>query len=112
MPRMPLSEAGGKWMLIALPIVFALVWLFNAYRLGRLTYNVQLIVSVITVLAANILTTLFKHWAWRSGGFALCGFLWIIHPVLPEHANVKNATLWIRLAGVLLILIGIFTRVH
>ena len=117
MPRMPLSETSAKWALPIAAIVFALIWLFNAYKLGRLniqlTYKTQLIVSVVTILLANILTTILKHWIYRSIGFVLCGLLWIIHPVLPHGAEVSKRTLlWVRLAGILLILIGIFTRVH
>ena len=35
------------------------------------------------------------------------------HPVLPNGAEVSKRTLlWVRIAGIILILIGIFTRVH
>lgn len=37
--------------------------------------------------------------------------LWI--PVLPNGAEVSKRTLqWVRIVGIILILIGIFTRVH
>ncbi|MBE6709726.1 MAG: hypothetical protein E7579_01270 [Ruminococcaceae bacterium] len=79
----------------------------------KLTYKIQLILSIILILLANILTELLHHWLFRSAGFAVCGLLWIIHPVLPHGAEVSKRTLlWVRLAGILLILIGIFTRVH
>ena len=117
MPRMPLSETSAKWTLPVAAIVFALIWLFNAYKLGRLrihlTYKTQLIVSVVIVLLANILTTLLNHWIYRSIGFVLCGLLWIINPVMiKEGAPSKKYALYVRLAGVVLILIGIFTRAY
>ena len=117
MPRMPLSETSAKWALPITAVVFALIWLFNAYKLGRLrihlTYKTQLIVSVIIILLANILTTVLKHWIYRSIGFVLCGLLWIINPAMIKGGTPsKQYALCIRLAGVVLILIGVFTRAY
>jgi len=39
MPRMPLSETSAMWAIPVTCVVFALVWLFNAYKLGRLKIN-------------------------------------------------------------------------
>ena len=79
----------------------------------KLTYKVQMIISVIIIIVTNILTEVFELWIYRSIGFALCGLIWIIHPVLPNGAEVSKRTLlWTRIAGVILILIGVFTRVH
>lgn len=74
-------------------------------------YKNQLIVSVMVILFTNILSTILKHWVFRSIGFIICGLLWIIHPVLVEGAEVTQRTLmWVKAAGVILILIGVFTR--
>lgn len=79
----------------------------------RLNYKNQMIVSVIFILLANVLSTVLKHWIFRSVGFVICGLLWIIHPVLMDGAKVSKRTLlWVRIAGVVLILIGIFTRAY
>ncbi len=79
----------------------------------KLTYKAQMIISVIIIILANILTEIFVSWIYRSIGFGVCGLLWIIHPVLPKDAEVSKRTLlWTRIAGVILILIGIFTRMH
>lgn len=118
MPRMPLSETSAKWALPCVCLVFAVVWLFNAYKMGRLrlnlTYKTQMILSVVLILVANILTTLLKHWIYRSIGFVLCGLLWVIHPVLikqEETTVLSEKTIkWVRISGVILILIGVFTR--
>ena len=120
MPRMPLSETSAKYAVLVACIVFAFVWLYNSYKLGtwkiKLTYRSQLLLCIFIILFANILTTLFKHWIYRSVGFVICGLLWIIHPVLIRHEDVSNVSkktlLYVRLAGVVLILIGVFTRGH
>ena len=77
------------------------------------TYKAQMIISVIIIILGNVLTDIFNFWIYRNIGFAICGLLWIVHPVLPIGAEVSKKTLaWVRLAGVILVLIGIFTRVH
>jgi len=77
----------------------------------KLNYKAQMIISVVIVLLANILSTVFKHWIYRSIGFVICGLLWIVHPVLMNGAEVSKRTLlWVRIAGIVLILIGVFTR--
>lgn len=77
----------------------------------KLTYWLEIIISCIIVLLANVASTVFQHWAYRSFGFVICGMLWLIHPALPKSAEISKRTLlWARLAGVVLILIGIFSR--
>ena len=79
----------------------------------KMTYKTQLIATVVIVILANGVADVFNHWSYRSIGFIMCGLLWIIHPVLQNSAEVSKKTLlWVRIAGVILILIGIFSRVH
>ena len=79
----------------------------------KLTYNAQMIISVIIILLANVISTMLNHWIYRSAGFVVCGLLWLIHPVLPNGAEVTKKTLfWTRIAGIILILIGVFTRAY
>lgn len=79
----------------------------------KLAYKAQMIISVVVILLANVLSTIAKHWVYRSAGFVICGLLWIIHPVLPKGAEVsKRALLWTRIAGLIIILIGVFTRAY
>ncbi len=76
-------------------------------------YKSQMIISIIIIVFANILTEIFDFWIYRSIGFVICGLLWVFHPVLPNGAEVSKRTLlWVRIAGVLLILSGVLTRVH
>ncbi len=79
----------------------------------KLNYKVQMIISLIIILLANIISTILKHWIYRSVGFVACGMIWIIHPILPIGAEVSKRTLLlVRVAGLILILIGVFTRVY
>lgn len=79
----------------------------------KMNYKNQLIVSVFVIILTNVLSTMLKHWIYRSAGFVLCGLLFLIHPVLPnEVEKTKKTLLWVRIAGVVLILIGIFTRAY
>ena len=79
----------------------------------KLTYNVQLIISVILVLLGCILTDVFNCWIYRSLAFIVGGLLFIVHPVVPRQLeSAEKAIFWTRIAGIILILIGIFTRAH
>lgn len=79
----------------------------------KLTYWVQITLSCVIVLLANVASTVLHHWSCRSLGFIICGLLWLFHPVLPKGAKISKCTLlWSRLAGIALILIGAFTRVN
>ena len=79
----------------------------------KLNYKMQMIISIVIIILANIITEMFDFWIYRSLGFCVCGLMWIVHPALPNGAEVSKRTLlWVRIAGIILILIGIFTRVH
>lgn len=60
MTRHPLSETGAKWGIPIILVVFGLVWLFNAYKLGRLSRKAVtlLLVGGLLVLLALLLFTL------------------------------------------------------
>lgn len=79
----------------------------------KLTYRAQLIACVVLVLLGNVLTDAFEFWIYRSLAFGLCGLIWIVHPVAPQGMEENRKTLfWTRIAGAILVCIGLFTRVH
>lgn len=79
----------------------------------KVDYKTQIVISLVIILLANVICTLLKHWIYHSAGYVVCGLLWIFHPVLPFGAEVSKRTLvWTRLAGGLLVLIGVFTRAY
>lgn len=79
----------------------------------KLTYKVQMVISIIVIILANIVSTILKHWIYRSIGFVVCGLLWVIHPVMMNGAKASKRNMWwVRIAGIVLILIGVFTRAY
>lgn len=71
----------------------------------------QLWIGVGIVLVCSVLNTLFRHWIFSSIGFILCGLLWILHPVkLNPYLDEKRQLAECRIAGLLLILLGIMLR--
>lgn len=79
----------------------------------KMNYKNQLIVSVVIIILTNVLSTIFKHWIYRSAGFVICGLLYLLHPVFPNGVEkTKKTLLWVRIAGVVLVLIGVFTRAY
>ena len=79
----------------------------------KLNYDAQLTISFVLVILGNILTDIFDFWLYRSLAFIICGLLFIAHPVVPNYLETNKKTVfWTRIAGVILVLIGGFTRVH
>lgn len=79
----------------------------------KLNYDAQLTISFVLVILGNILTDVFDFWIYRSLAFVICGLLFFVHPVVPNYLPTNKKTVfWTRIAGVILILIGGFTRVH
>lgn len=79
----------------------------------KLTYETQLTLSFFIIVLGCILSDLFNFWIYHSIAYVICGLLAIVHPVVPNHLEgIDKAVFWARIAGVILILIGIFTRVH
>lgn len=79
----------------------------------KLTYEAQLTISFFVVILGSLLSDIFDFWIYHSIAYIICGLLFIVHPVVPKslYGNQK-AIFWTRIAGLILILIGIFTRVH
>ena len=79
----------------------------------KLTYEAQLTISFIIVILGSFLSDIFNFWIYHSIAYVICGLLFIVHPVVPKRLEgMKRAIFWTRIAGIILILIGIFTRVH
>ena len=78
----------------------------------KLTYETQLTISFLIVILGCILSDIFNFWIYHSIAYVIGGLLFIMHPVVPKHLEgIDKAIFWTRIAGVILILIGIFSRV-
>ena len=79
----------------------------------KLTYEAQLTISFFIVILGCILSDIFNFWIYHSIAYVICGLLFIVHPAVPKHLEgIDKAVFWTRIAGVILMLIGIFTRVN
>ena len=79
----------------------------------NLNWRKQNALCVLLVIVGHILTDTLDNCVWRNTAFVICGLMYILHPVLPSNVAPTSQTLrWVRIAGVILILIGIFTRVQ
>ena len=79
----------------------------------KLTYEAQLTISFLIVILGCILSDIFNFWIYHSIAYVIGGLLFIVHPVVPKQLEgIDKAVFWTRIAGIILILIGIFTRVH
>ena len=77
----------------------------------KLTFDKQIIIGLAVLLIAYIGSWIFKQGIFVNAAWVLYGLAFIIHPVYPEISkDVKNIQLWVRLAGVLCVLVGIITR--
>ncbi len=74
-------------------------------------FKKQLVICLVITLAFSAMNTLFRHWIFSSIGYGLCGLLWIVHPVkMNDVRPVKKQFLECRVAGGILILLGIMLR--
>ena len=79
----------------------------------KLNYNTQLTITIIIALIFSGLNMIFHQWIFTSIGHVLAGLLWVIHPVMIGTVPPTKKQKWIiRGAGILLILFGIFSRLH
>ena len=78
----------------------------------KLNYRNQMILAIALVVICYVLTAVFRNLIFRTIGLCLCGLLYAIHPVVPEsEATNKELKRLVRIAGIVLIFIGLFTTV-
>lgn len=78
----------------------------------KLNYKTQMILAIGIVVICYVLTIVFRDLIFRTIGLCLSGLLYAVHPVVQEsEASNKELKRVVRIAGILLIFIGIFTTV-
>ncbi len=74
-------------------------------------FRKRLMTMILIVLAFSVMNTVFKHWIFSSIGFCVSGLLCIIKPVkISDFQPEKKQFMECRIAGVILILLGIMLR--
>lgn len=78
----------------------------------KLNYRNQMILAIGIVVISYVLAVVFRNLLFRTIGLCLCGLLYAIHPVVQEsEATNKELKRLVRVAGIVLIFIGLFTTV-
>lgn len=76
----------------------------------KLNSKNQMIITVVIFIAFYIIAMVTGQRAFRGIGMILCGLLYAIHPVVSEKdADTPGLKKYVRIAGIVLILAGIFT---
>lgn len=74
-------------------------------------FQKRLVTMGIIVLVFSVLNTVFKHWIFSSIGFSISGLLCVVRPVkMDDIQPEKRQLMECRIAGVILILLGIMLR--
>lgn len=79
----------------------------------RLTFHVQIRLSLGIGLLCFILASVVKQGLFMNAAWIIYGLFWIINPVWPQSWDWKDHNILrrsIRIAGVLAIIIGLITR--
>lgn len=78
----------------------------------KLKYKSQMILAISIVVICYVLAAIFRNLLFRTIGLCLCGLLYAIHPVVQEsEKDNKDLKRVVRIAGIVLIFIGLFTTI-
>lgn len=77
----------------------------------KLTFKNQIYIGLAIVLIGFVLTTITKNRIFSNIGWSIYGILFIINPVEPEkHKGYPNMKKWIRISGVIILVLGLITK--
>lgn len=79
-------------------------------KIGKLNFKNQLILGVVILMAGFACATVTKIAMCANIGWIIYGLLFVIHPVWPERARNPRMALYMRLTGVVIILLGLVAR--
>ena len=79
--------------------------------MDKLTFSAQVKIGLGILVLGFVLSTIFRQGLFTNIAWGLYGMLFVIHPVLPIRViPQKRDLLWIRLAGLVVILLACITR--
>lgn len=76
----------------------------------KVTFKIQMTIGLIIIVAGFICSTIFKQGIFSNIAGAIYGLLFVIHPVYPQSIKSPRMKLYMRLAGIAVILIAVLTR--
>lgn len=77
----------------------------------KLSFDKQIVLGLAFLALMHICSWIFKQGIFVNIGWIAYGLLFIVHPAVPDQAkSIKNIQRWVRLAGLLCVMIGVFTR--
>ncbi len=77
----------------------------------KVAFKQQMYFGLAIVLLGFVLSTLFSQGMFLNTGQVLYGLLFIINPVFPTRfENIRGMKLYIRLAGLIVVALGLITR--
>ena len=78
--------------------------------MGKLNFKNQMILGVVILMAGFVCATVTKIAVCANIGWIIYGLLFVIHPVWPERARNPRMAMYMRLTGVVIILLGLVAR--
>lgn len=77
----------------------------------KLTFKNQIIIGLLFYLLMFICSIVLKNGIFNNIGWVVYGLLFVINPVCPKKSeSVKNVHLLMRVAGIIVIIIGLTTH--
>ena len=77
----------------------------------KISFDKQIVLGLAFLALMHICSWVFKQGIFINIAWVVYGLSFIIHPVVPDQAKgTKNIQLWVRLAGLLCVVIGVITR--
>lgn len=76
-----------------------------------ITFKRQVILGIVLIIIGNVLAFNLHNGMFSNIAWIIYGLLFLLNPVYPEqYINEKSGKLAARIAGIICILIGLFTR--
>ena len=77
----------------------------------RLTFGRQMGLGLLFLLLMFLCGTVFRRGIFVNIAWIVYGLAFVLHPVAPTRAaGIRHITRWVRLAGGLVMLLGVLTR--
>lgn len=76
----------------------------------QLNFKNQMILGFLIMIAGFVCATIFQQATFYKLGVVIYGLLFVIHPVYPASITNPRMKLYVRLTGIMIVLLSIITR--